>query len=579
MRRRLVLLVVALLVPASSAEAEYETVLVSRLGTEGPAANRESSGVVDTSRNGRYVVFATNARNFPGTDVGPGAPRVFRKDTATGRVMLVSRESGRSGLPLSGTYPATSRDGRFVCYLLPRGTEHIAVRDTEAGTTRYVPGTAVHPYSRSGEDLYASACGITDDGRRVAYTTELSHVPEDRDHLADVYLYDLDVGAWTLVSRASGLDGADADEVAVGPRVTPDGRYVVFESLADNLADGEDESRWNVFRRDVEAGRTDLVSRVMGTDPTPGLVSPGPGGMPQQYGSDTPSISDAGRFVAFGSWVWFLAGQGTAEPLTRQVYVRDLESNTTIIASRANGADGEAAQGVVTALSISGNGRYVAFDARADNLDYGERLGGATQVYVRDLRDARTNIVSRATGPFGTPASGPFGAFAPVASDTGRVAFTAASENLVPDDVEPDDRTYYHTFLRASIEGCRKLLPADLPGPPEVSGLRVVESSRRARAAQTLPRAQCSYRRGRFLMTYQLSEYARTLIEVDRRDGPDWTRIRYARYAGREGENVVPLDRIGTGKALRPGAYRVRLEMTDFAGTTTEHVRGFRIRR
>ncbi len=579
--KRLILLGMALFAPVSAAQAAYETVLVSRLGVDGPAANRESYGVVDTSRNGRYVVFATNARNFPGAEVGPYAPRVFRKDTATGRVMLVSRESGRSGLPLSGTRPATSRDGRFVCYLLARGTEHVAVRDTEAGTTRYVPGTAVDPFSRSGEDHYAPACGITDDGRRVAYTTELSHVPEDRDRLADVYLYDFDAGTWTLVSRASGTDGADADAVAVGPRMTPDGRYVAFASLADNLAEGEDESRWNVFRRDVDAGRTDLVSRVTGTGPTPGLVSPGPGEtdrMPQQYGSETPSISDNGRFVAFGSYVWFLAGQGTAEPLTRQAYVRDLESNVTFIASRANGTDGDSAQGLIYSLSISGNGRYVAFDARADNLDYGERIGGESQVYVRDLGDGRTNIVSRATGPFGAPANG-FGAFGPVASDTGRVAFTAAAENLVPEEVNPDDRTYYHTFLRSSIEGCRKVLPADLPGPPEVSRLKILELPPRARAAQRPPRAQCSYRRGRYLMRFALSEYARTKIQVERRAGSRWTSMRRATYAGREGENVIPLDRIGTGKALRPGTYRVRLRTTDFAGTTSEHVGGFRLRR
>ena len=80
---------------------------------------------------------------------------------------------------------------------------------------------------------------------------------------ANVYVRDTQTGETTLVSRADGVDGAGATGGDSGnPAMSPAGRYVAFESDADNLSDADDDSVTNVYVRDMFAGTTTLVSRA-----------------------------------------------------------------------------------------------------------------------------------------------------------------------------------------------------------------------------------------------------------------------------------------------------------------------------
>lgn len=82
-------------------------------------------------------------------------------------------------------------------------------------------------------------------------------------------------------------------------------------------------------------------------------------------GGFSPSISGDGRFVAFESRSR-LAGINTGGVL--QVYVRDRKNGRTILVSRANGSKGAIGNAFSDAPSISADGRYVAFESSAHNL-------------------------------------------------------------------------------------------------------------------------------------------------------------------------------------------------------------------
>ncbi|MBL8302286.1 MAG: hypothetical protein JNM26_05885, partial [Ideonella sp.] len=55
-------------------------------------------------------------------------------------------------------------------------------------------------------------------------------------------------------------DGSQADEASLTPKISADGRFVVFTSYADNLVPGDTNDAADVFVRDRAKGTTERVS-------------------------------------------------------------------------------------------------------------------------------------------------------------------------------------------------------------------------------------------------------------------------------------------------------------------------------
>ena len=93
----------------------------------------------------------------------------------------------------------------------------------------------------------------------------------------------------------------------------------------------------------------------------------GVSGAKGNFGSVGPSISSDGRFVAFRSSATNL---DPADPdTTGDVYVRDLQTGTTTLVSRADGTPGAKGNGQSYAPVTSADGVFVAFYSSATNLD------------------------------------------------------------------------------------------------------------------------------------------------------------------------------------------------------------------
>jgi hypothetical protein len=181
--------------------------------------------------------------------------------------------------------------------------------------------------------------------------------------------------------------------------LSADGRYFVFDSTDTNLGVGTDAGA-DVFRYDRQTGTFALVSALPNGGDAPG-------------NSDFPSISDDGRYVAFESDAPLVNGVPGG---TRQIYVRDMRSNTTVLASVGNA---HITYGIRPA--ISGNGRYVAF--RSD-----EPSGVFYSYYVRDLVAHTTKQVPGSDTDTGS--------FPPSMSDDGRyVAVSPTDPPIVVADM------------------------------------------------------------------------------------------------------------------------------------------------
>ena len=123
-----------------------------------------------------------------------------------------------------------------------------------------------------------------------------------------------------------------------------------------------------------------------------GRPSVGAGGVLGNGDSFFPAISADGRFVAFMSNASNLVSGDTNGE--RDVFVRDRAQGTTERVSVATGG----AQGIGSSggPSISGDGRYVAFDSGAANLVAGD-TNRKSDIFVRDRKTGKTELVSVAT--------------------------------------------------------------------------------------------------------------------------------------------------------------------------------------
>jgi hypothetical protein len=214
------------------------------------------------------------------------------------------------------------------------------------------------------------------------------------------------------VKRASvssdGLEGATA---LANFALSGNGRFVVFVHRMP--WDGDRSSYDDVFVHDLETRRTELVS--VGSD-----------GSQPNGNSFYPSISDDGRYVAFGSFGTNLVANdfnGAADAFVRDRYLGVTER----VSVTSHGVE---ANHVVGVPIISGNGRYVTGNFLPTNYGYSDDNGN-TDVYVYDRE---TGAVELASGtPDGTSTGNEF-SLSPAISDNGRrVAFQTTATNLTED--------------------------------------------------------------------------------------------------------------------------------------------------
>jgi Tol biopolymer transport system component len=378
------------------------TLLVSRTSGGDPANGDSFTSSV--SATGRFVAFESDSTNLPGSDTYND---VYVRDRRNGRTTLVSKTSG--GEPADGnSYAATiSASGRFVAFHsyasnLPGGSvsyKEVYVHDRATRRTMLASKTSGGDPAAGGDSDWPS---ISASGRFVAFESDADNLPGAATFDEHVYVHDRATRRTRLVSKTSAGDPADG--LSSEPSISSSGRFVAFESNADNLPG--DDAYTDAYVHDREAGRTRLVSKTSGGDPADG-------------DSFATSVSSTGRFVAFESSADNLPG----DDAYRDVHVHDVATGRTSLVSKTSGGN-PATGGDSEDPSISSTGRFVAFYSNATNLPGHDAY---SDVYVRDRGTGRTKVVS--VRPAGNPALGD--SYYPAISPPGRfVAFESDADNL-----------------------------------------------------------------------------------------------------------------------------------------------------
>jgi Tol biopolymer transport system component len=291
------------------------------------------------------------------------------------------------------------------------------------------------------------------DGRLVAFQSRATNLTAgDTNGVSDVFVHDR-LTAQTFRVSSSPL-GAVGNGASVHPSLSADGRFVVFDSDADNLVAGDTNGNRDVFVHELATGLTERVSVGPGGQQTSMFGS-------GQYGS----LSADGRFVAFMAYA--LPGG----PIDNQVnvYVRDRFTGVNHRASRSfNGTPND---GSSSTPALSADGRWVVFYSAATQLVSGDS-NGASDIFLHDVLLDQTTCVS--VTPSGAHGNSGCGVLPSISSDGRWVAFVSAASDLVPGDtngvadVFVFDRTL-QSMRRVSVgaSGQQGNLSSDWP---EISG-------------------------------------------------------------------------------------------------------------
>ena len=260
---------------------------------------------------------------------------------------------------------------------------------------------------------------VTSDGSRVAFlSADGELVPNDTNQQTDVFV-------WTRATRSlarANVDGNGSQSVglAYSAVISRDGSTVAFSSYAGDLVPGDTNGELDFFMHHLATGLTLRVSEGSnGQQGLPTCSSPGPLCVTRPK----LDVSDDGRFIAFESWMTNLVPNDSAG---LDVFVHDWFTGTTQRVSEAAG--GGNSTGSSSSPSISGDGRWVAFHAIANDLVPGAGPGA----YLRDLASGVTSTLG--FGPNGSHIGGGI-LPQPVLSQNGHfVAFVTDVDLLVPDD-------------------------------------------------------------------------------------------------------------------------------------------------
>lgn len=281
----------------SAASPDTGTTIRVSVASDGTQQNLDAYPPISMSGDGRYVLFTTKSANLVPGDTN-GYDDIFLHDCLTGQTTRIS--VGPGGVQANGgsTGPSVSGDGRYVAFA--------------SGANNLVAG--------------------------------------DTNNASDLFVLDRQTGELSRVSVSSG--GAQANGGSWGAAVSPTGRYVAFNSLANNLVPGDTNGRDDAFVHDRVTHTTVRIS--IASDGTQSNAYP-PGGQ---------AVVSNNGIAAFSSWATTLVSGDTNN--AEDVFVRDLAAGITArISVSSAGVQGN---GESWSPKVSDDGRYVSFVSIAYNL-------------------------------------------------------------------------------------------------------------------------------------------------------------------------------------------------------------------
>ena len=222
----------------------------------------------DMSHDGRFVAFSSAATNLVPGDTN-GQPDVFVRDLSAQITRRISVAGGGVEAQGASRAPALAASGLYASFESSaanlvggdtNGIPDVFKADLRTGHLERVTVSSGETQQNKGVIApFAQVSDISTNGRRVVFESDATNlVSRDRNDDTDVFVRDTGTGRTERVSLAAG--GLEAFNDSFSPSISPNGRYVAFESFAENLAPGDARGE-DVFIHDREIGAT-VVANV-----------------------------------------------------------------------------------------------------------------------------------------------------------------------------------------------------------------------------------------------------------------------------------------------------------------------------
>jgi len=305
--------------------------------------------------------------------------------------------------------PSISADGRYVAFT-SLGTNLTAdsvsggkayVRDMLEGTTRIIN------YSYTGNVSSGSVYNLklSSNGRYAIFSSLATDlVPGDTNGHMDIFRRDLLLG---ITQRLSVMPNGDQLPNGVGGNedfqldISADGRIVMFLSANDITGTEPNGGRTYLFYRDLQTGFSRRVSAST------------------EYNILYSALSEDGQYIAYASGV----STGTQ---SIQLYDVEAHSSTSVFSFDVSVAPARLREG----MSISSDGGHIVFAITSPEL-----LGSTrTQVIVVNSNTRAYGVASSHLGVVGDGSS----AFPEISGDGRYVMFSTAARNIINDPALPN---------------------------------------------------------------------------------------------------------------------------------------------
>ena len=269
----------------------------------------------------------------------------------------VDKNGGQDPNGLRYAESRISDDGRFVAYT--SSSSKLILGDDNGETDvfyldRKTGDVQIISKNRRGEvgDKYSYLDDMSPDGRYVVFTSIASNLVSDFDlsrSIEKVYVFDTVENTLELVCKST--EGDLPNDNCWNGSISNDGRYVSFQSASSNLVNGDSNGTYDVFVHDRLTGETS---------------------MDNLYSDDiiSPEISGNGKFLVFDSSIDFTDSLDAGD---WDVFIQNRETGGIVSASDGledlynsmSGHFGRTDQYTARRAKVSDDGRFVVFNTFA----------------------------------------------------------------------------------------------------------------------------------------------------------------------------------------------------------------------
>lgn len=286
--------------------------------------------------------------------------------------------------------PATSGTGRYIAFqsqatnlvsASTNGMYQIYVKDRIDNDIRLVSVSM----NGSGGNKASENPRISNNGRYVVFESTASDlVLNDTNNKSDIFRSDLTTG--TIIRVSTSTTGGQANDDSSGPDISSDGNRIVFHSFATTILSGITNTDYGgIYTKDISTGLVQLISkRPTGTS------------QPNYTTAKNARISCDGQTVVFDSAANNIVEGDAAsyDPYTmaprQRIYVVDMSQSPIVPMYINPNTDSQA----VAMPSISCDGAHIAFLDSGTNIEPSHHSIGNTDVYVYNRATGAIELAS-----------------------------------------------------------------------------------------------------------------------------------------------------------------------------------------